>query len=119
MHKKPEFWKKFLLMKNLQFLPKLDETFSNWPTHFWDQLVKFHQNWSKIVDFLLVAYFHQIPVFYAEVPKFIWQGIQFHTLQDHAPKSFQFDIRAVQVRRDSNPATFNVGVLQLGKKKEK
>ena len=111
MHKKPEFWKKFLLMKNLQFLPELDETLSNWPTHFWYQLVKFHQN--------LVAYFHKIPVFYAEVPKFIWQGIQFHTLQDHAPKSFQFDIRAVQVRRGSNPATFNVGVLQLGKKKEK
>ena len=40
-----------LFMKNRHFVPNYDETWSNWPTQFWDKLTKFHEDWAKFVDF--------------------------------------------------------------------
>ena len=65
MHKKPEFWKKFLLIKNPQFLTNFDETLPTGPKNELVNWTKFHPIWVKIVDFSLIGTFSRIPVFYA------------------------------------------------------
>ena len=54
-------------MKNLQFWSNLAQTLSNWLPHFWEHLIKFHQNWTKIVDFSLLATFEASLIFYESV----------------------------------------------------
>ena len=46
-----------LLIKNPQFLPNHNETLSNYGTHEYLILTKFRNDWIKIVDFLIKAYF--------------------------------------------------------------
>ena len=46
-----------LLVKNFWFLPNQAQTLSIWPTIEFVILTKFHENYSKIVDFLLIAHF--------------------------------------------------------------
>ena len=46
-----------LLIKNPQFSPNFDYTLPKWSAHWIVILTKYHKNWVKIVDFLLVAYF--------------------------------------------------------------
>ena len=49
--------KNMLLLKNPQFLPNYYETLSKWSTLEYLILTKFHNDWVKIVDFLIKAYF--------------------------------------------------------------
>ena len=46
-----------LLIKNPQFSPNFNYTLPKWSAHWIVILTKYHKNWVKIVDFLLVAYF--------------------------------------------------------------
>ena len=46
-----------LLLKNPQFLPNHDETQSKLSTYEYLILTEFHNDWVKIVDFLIKAYF--------------------------------------------------------------
>ena len=57
MHKKCNWPKNMLLLKNPQFLPNHYETWSKLDTQELLILAKFHNDWLKIVDFLLIAYF--------------------------------------------------------------
>ena len=57
------------LIKNLQFLSKINETLSNWSIHGMVRLAKFEQNWTKIVDFSLMVHFWVSFIFYASVSK--------------------------------------------------
>ena len=54
---KPDTLKNWPLVKNLQFWFNLDQILSNWLSHLRDLLTKFHENWTKIVDFSLMAKF--------------------------------------------------------------
>ena len=55
--KKPDTFKNWPLMKNPQFLSYPHETWWKWLPHEAIILTKFHKDWTKIVDFLLMAYF--------------------------------------------------------------
>ena len=46
-----------LLLKNLQFLLNHYETLSKYGTHEYLILTKFRNDWVRIVDFLIKAYF--------------------------------------------------------------
>ena len=65
--KKRDKLKNWLLIKIQQFLSNLDQTFTNWLAHLWKLLAKFHQNWTKIVDFSLIANFEASLIFYESV----------------------------------------------------
>ena len=43
-------------MKNPQFLPNQADILSPESIHWTDILTKFHKNWTKIVDFLVIAF---------------------------------------------------------------
>ena len=49
--------KNMLLLKNTQFLPNHSETFLKYGTHEYPILAKFRNDWVKIVNFLIKAYF--------------------------------------------------------------
>ena len=46
-----------LLLKNLQFLPNRNQTLSKYGTYEYLILTMFRNDWVKIVDFLIKAYF--------------------------------------------------------------
>ena len=48
---------KMLLMKNPQFLPNQADILPSEFIHWTDILTKFHNNWTKIVDFLVIAFY--------------------------------------------------------------
>ena len=54
-------------MKNPHFLADQAETLSILPTHEIVIFTKFHTNWTKIVDFSLIAYFSASAIFYYSV----------------------------------------------------
>ena len=54
-----DFDKNMLLLKNAQFLPDHYETLSKLGTHEYLIVSKFRDDWVKIVDFLIKAYFRQ------------------------------------------------------------
>ena len=51
-------------MKNPQFLANQAETLAILPIHEMVILTKFHNDWMKIVDFSVIAYFWASPIFY-------------------------------------------------------
>ena len=57
MQKKLYWPKNILLIKNPQFYSDLAEILLMLPTHELIKLTKFDDDWTKIVDFLLVVYF--------------------------------------------------------------
>ena len=56
-------------MKNPQFLPESAETLTMLPIHEIVGFTKFHENWPKIVDFSLIAYFGPCLIFYSPVSR--------------------------------------------------
>ena len=56
-----------LLMKNPQFFSESAETLAILPIHEMVVFTKFHENWAKIVDFSLIAYFGACLIFYSPV----------------------------------------------------
>ena len=60
-----------LLMKNPQFLADQAETLSILSIHGMVIFTKFHINWTKIVDFSLIAYFSASAIFYDSVFSFL------------------------------------------------
>ena len=54
-------------MKNLQFWSNFDETLSNVPKNEVVNWTKFGQDWTKIVDFSLIANFEASLIFYESV----------------------------------------------------
>ena len=54
-------------MKNPQFLANQAQTLAISPIHEIVILTKFHDDWTKIVDFSLIAYFRASLIFYASV----------------------------------------------------
>ena len=56
-HANVDFDKNMLLLKNPQFLPDHYETLSKLGTHEYLIVSKFRNDWVKIVDFLIKAYF--------------------------------------------------------------
>ena len=56
-----DFSKNMLLLKNQQFSPNHYETLSKYGTHEDLTLMKFRNDWVKIVDFLIKAYFWLSP----------------------------------------------------------
>ena len=44
-------------MKNPQFLPNQADILPSEFIHWTDILTKFHNNWTKIVDFLVIAFY--------------------------------------------------------------
>ena len=56
-------------MKNQQFLAYPAQTLVILPIHEIVILTKNHDNWTKIVDFSLIAYFRASLIFYASVFK--------------------------------------------------
>ena len=63
-HKKRHTSKNWLFVKVLQFSPNLYETWSRLTPHELIILTKFHEDWAKIVELLLIANFGMCPVFY-------------------------------------------------------
>ena len=63
MHKKLDWLQNWLLMKNLQFWSNFDETLSNVPKNEVVNWTKFGQDWTKIVDFSLIANFEASLIF--------------------------------------------------------
>ena len=63
VHKKFDWLKKSLLIKNLQFLSKNFETWSKWPNHEMVKWTKFQWIWAKIVEFLLMINFRASRIF--------------------------------------------------------
>ena len=53
------FVKNMLLLKNPQFLPNHYKFLWKWGTHDYLIFTKFRNDWDKIVDFLIKAYFWQ------------------------------------------------------------
>ena len=53
-----------LLLQNPQFLPNHYETLSKQGTHEYLVLTKFHNDWFKIVDFVIKAYFLFTVIFF-------------------------------------------------------
>ena len=62
--KKSDTYWNVLLLKNLQILPNLYETWSKWPPGEVSILTKSHTKWAKIVDFLIKAHFSMCPIFF-------------------------------------------------------
>ena len=62
--KKGDWYKIWLIIKNLQFLSYHHETWSKWCVNEVVLLTKFHNDSSKIVDFWLVVKFLDLPVFH-------------------------------------------------------
>ena len=56
-HANPDSTKNVLLLKNLQFLPNHNETLLKGGIHVYLISTKFHNNWIKIVDFLIKGHF--------------------------------------------------------------
>ena len=56
-HANPDLGKNMLLLKNLQFLPNHNETLLKGGIHVYLIFTKFHNNWIKIVDFLIKGHF--------------------------------------------------------------
>ena len=56
-HANPDSTKNVLLLKNLQFLPNHNETLLKGGVHVYLIFTKFHNNWIKIVDFLIKGHF--------------------------------------------------------------
>ena len=56
-HANVDFDKNMPLLKNPQFLPNHCETLSQLGTHEYLIVTKFRNDWVKIVDFLIKAYF--------------------------------------------------------------
>ena len=69
MHKKVNWPRNRLLLKNLQFLPNHYETWPKLATHESLILTKFHSAWIKIVEFLIIAYIWASVIFYYSVSK--------------------------------------------------
>ena len=67
-HKKFDWPKNWLLVKNPQFWSNFDETLSLGPINEIVNWAKFGQDWIKIMDFLLIAYFEAGQIFYETVP---------------------------------------------------
>ena len=58
-------WPKYiLLIRNSQFYSNLAENLAILPTHGLIILTKFDQDWTKIVNFLLVVYFWASIIFF-------------------------------------------------------
>ena len=57
MQKKLDWLKKLLLVKDSQFLSNQADIQAILPTHELVILTKFHKDWPKIVDFLVIAKF--------------------------------------------------------------
>ena len=64
--KKQDTFKNWPLIKNPQFLSNLHETWWKWLSHEAIIFTKFHKDWTKIMDFLLMANFWTCPVFFAQ-----------------------------------------------------
>ena len=62
------------IKKNLQFLSYHHETWSKRPPLGLVILTKFHDDSSKIVDFLLLVKFLSFPVFYGPVSMVVWSS---------------------------------------------
>ena len=69
VHKKLEMIKIWPITKNLQYLSYHHETWSKWHANEVVFLTKFHNDNSKIVDFLLIFKFWSCPVFYGPVSR--------------------------------------------------
>ena len=57
MQKNPNWLKIWIIVKNPQFLSNQADIQAILPTHELVNLTKFHDDWPKIVDFLLLAKF--------------------------------------------------------------
>ena len=75
MQKKCDSIEKVLLMKILQFLPKSDETLPKVPNHELVILTKFHWNWIKIAEFLLIVNFKACRIFFASDSRMLFLDI--------------------------------------------
>ena len=64
--KKVDTAKNIALVKNLQFLSNLHEIWPKLLSHWLIILPKFHGDWIKIVDFLLMVNFCQCPLFFTQ-----------------------------------------------------
>ena len=62
--KKTRHVQKLAICKNQQFLSNPDETWWKWLAHEAIIFIKFHEDWTKIVDFLLIANSLACPLFY-------------------------------------------------------
>ena len=71
--KKRDTFKNWPLIKNLQFLSNPHETWWKLSSHEVIIFTKFHEDRTKIVDFLLMANFWKCPVFFA--PDFTWSAV--------------------------------------------
>ena len=93
MHKERYWPQNWPLVKNLQFWFNLDQILSNWLSHLCDLLTKFHENWTKIVDFSLIANFEASTVLFASVFMYHWtidmKLLKKYYLQWHFSWSFQ------------------------------
>ena len=69
MQKKLDWLKISPVVKNLQFLSDQAEIQAILPTHELFILTKFHKDWQRIVDFLVIVKFCASPVFFASVSK--------------------------------------------------
>ena len=54
-------------MKNLQFWCNHADFLVIWPTHVYYLLTKFHDNWTKIVEFLLMETFFMCLIFFGSL----------------------------------------------------
>ena len=81
MQKKLDWLKISPVVQNLQFLSDQAEIQAILPTHELFILTKFHKDWQKIVDFLLIAKFCASPIFFAPVSIFTLKTI-------HIPSNF-------------------------------
>ena len=66
-------------MKNLQFLSNFDQTLSKGPINEIVNWTTFGQDWTKIVDFSLIANFEASLIFYASVSIFYMGKYDFVT----------------------------------------
>ena len=68
-------------MKNPQFLANQAQTLAILPIHEIVILTKFHDDWTRIVDFSLIAYFRASLIFYASV--FMYAFYNTHSTYQH------------------------------------
>ena len=62
--KKQDTFRNWSLVKNLQFLSNPHETWLKWLPHELILFTKFHEDWTKIVEFLLMANLWTWSLFY-------------------------------------------------------
>ena len=75
-------------VKDSQYLPNLHENLSKSEAHEHAILTEFQVNWTKIVDFLLLAYFWTSVIFFVTV-----SSIQIHCTNDNvAPDTAEHEI---------------------------